>query len=442
MADYIYKYKGNQLNQINSLTAYTYDKNGNATLDGVRGFTIAYNSLNLPKSITSGTDNIAYIYSAGGNKLAKKMKDNTYQYYTGNMVYKNDKSLNYLLFEEGLVNKSTGGFTYEYHLKDHLGNTRISFQPNGSGTTLTQVADYYPFGSSYLPFSPAGTNKYLYNGKEKQDDILGTGSTALDWYDYGARFYDPQIGRWHTPDPMAESYRRWSPYNYGKDNPMRFIDPDGNSLWDAIVGTAYGIATNIVPGSTSLREQYTPTDAADYNNALRSTDAAAVVVGETMVKGGGGAAATGGVVALAGGAVSLSGIGVTVGATAAAIGVTVAEAGAATAAGGIVLMANSSANAAAGYNYGEKGSDSNSGQTTKETKTRQSQGADGGTSKHIIEKDGSGNTISKTHQVTSPEGEVIHQHQDHVSQTPAPGQKPTMRRFPDEWVEHPSVNAN
>ena len=134
------------------------------------------------------------------------MKDNTYQYYAGNMDYKNDKSLNYLLFDEGLVTKTSSVYSYEYHLKDHLGNTRVTFQPNSSGTTTTQVAEYYPFGSSYLPVSPAGTNKYLYNGKEKQDDLLS--NTALDWYDYGARFYDPMIGRWNVVDPLAEKSRK------------------------------------------------------------------------------------------------------------------------------------------------------------------------------------------------------------------------------------------
>jgi RHS repeat-associated protein len=69
--------------------------------------------------------------------------------------------------------------------------------------------------------SPGGTNRYLYNGKGKQDDNLS--GTYLDWYDYGARFYDPMIGRWHTVDPKSEEACEWSPYRYGFDNPIKFI---------------------------------------------------------------------------------------------------------------------------------------------------------------------------------------------------------------------------
>jgi RHS repeat-associated protein len=168
--------------------------------------------------------------------------------YYGNFIYADNQLITIFAGDVRVAPVNVGNSTYwkyEYSMKDHtstplstgLGNTRVVFAAHSHGQPeLLQQTSYYPgacpeqFGSMTLQqqnfYSQNATeNKYLYNSKELQDDQLA--GNTLDWYDYGARFYDATLGRWHVVDPLA-AQRLWvSPYNFVQNNPINRIDPDG-----------------------------------------------------------------------------------------------------------------------------------------------------------------------------------------------------------------------
>jgi RHS repeat-associated protein len=129
---------------------------------------------------------------------------------------------------------------YEFMMKDHLGNNRLAFRciEIENATAITQAypaivtAEYQydawglsienqmmasSFTAQFEKFE--ATNRYKYNDKEYISDSK--------LYDYGARHYDPVVGRWWGVDPKAYLMPAWSPYSFCFNNPLMFVDPDG-----------------------------------------------------------------------------------------------------------------------------------------------------------------------------------------------------------------------
>ena len=165
---------------------------------------------------------IEYEYGSDGRKLRTVHITNgvtSTTDYCGNAIYENG-SLKMLLNEAGYV--SFPDKKFHFYLKDHLGNVRVVADKDGN---VEETNDYYPFGGLFT--ASTSVQSYKYNGKELDR------KSGLDWYDYGARMYDPTIGRWHVVDSLAEKYYSFNPYNYCGINPTRYIDPDGNGWNEA-----------------------------------------------------------------------------------------------------------------------------------------------------------------------------------------------------------------
>ncbi|SDI87545.1 RHS repeat-associated core domain-containing protein [Chryseobacterium taeanense] len=291
--DLDYQYTGNRLDKIveNALndTGYEggnnvidYNLNGSMITMKDKGINnIAYNHLNLPDSYgitqanpfggTFTSFSLDYLYRADGTKVRKTyysgggkgnptITTNITDYLDGfqysysevtqclwcrtSVAYEKEAfkdpvildptfpgtltptwNLDFVPTAEGFYSFTENRYIYQY--RDHLGNARVSYAKNSSGALeIKDTNNYYAFGMNHIAGSFGTSNlgswySYKYNGKELQETGM---------YDYGARFYMPDIGRWGVVDPLAEQYRRFSPYNYAVNNPIRFIDPDGRGV--------------------------------------------------------------------------------------------------------------------------------------------------------------------------------------------------------------------
>ena len=135
-------------------------------------------------------------------------------------------------FEKLEINQipiTQAGYMYIYVSNENAANVNVYFDDlkiTHTKSKIVQMDDYYPFGLSFNSFKreDSKANDFLYNGKEMQDEL------DLGWLDYGARMYMADLGRWFNPDLLADKFTSMSPYNYVLNNPIVFVDPDGNDV--------------------------------------------------------------------------------------------------------------------------------------------------------------------------------------------------------------------
>ncbi len=158
---------------------------------------------------------------------------------------------------------------------------------------ILQENHYYPFGMQmegpWQEVISAPENDYTYNGKELNEDF------GLDWLDYGARWYDPSIGRFPSTDRFAEKYYSMTPYQYGANNPVVNIDINGDSVSyandniEAYVDKYASPTRTTRKGKIKKNKNYNPAFAAliktlkGADKMFNFTDDASLISGESTV---------------------------------------------------------------------------------------------------------------------------------------------------------------
>ena len=211
---------------------FDWDSNGNMIYmdDGVLEWNYTYDPLNrLTRVLKDDSLSAIYTYDAGGRRVRSwDTVDDTIDYvYSGlNIIDEISSSTHEKHVYAGSIHiaSSTNG-TVEYYHVDHLGSTRL--KTNSSGGVVYE-SNYEPFGPSS---GESGSEDYRYTGKHEDPSGL---------YYFGARYYNPVLGRFTTRDTVfgdqtdPQSQNR---YVYCRNNPQKYIDPDGNCLQSIIIKT-------------------------------------------------------------------------------------------------------------------------------------------------------------------------------------------------------------
>ncbi|MBV6419585.1 MAG: hypothetical protein DAHOPDDO_00808 [Ignavibacteriaceae bacterium] len=179
----------------------------------------AYDNLYLTNTILEGTYEATNSITAGTNVIV----NGTATLKAGNSIHLKPgfHAANGSNFNAKIGTVSTALQRY-YHIKDHLGSIRVTTDETG---TVISAQDYFAYGELLREHN--AVDRYKFTEKERD--------TETDYDYFGARYYDNEIGRWLSVDPLSDSYPAWSPYSYAGNNPLNAIDINGMD-WVYIFG--------------------------------------------------------------------------------------------------------------------------------------------------------------------------------------------------------------